>query len=131
MRDDPKDSATLSYVAGGAVDRRMSRLAIAAIPAGILCCPCLLSVLLGPIMTNLPHALVKAGVFTWLLRWGVLTLMLVTTAVPLAAVVRVGTSQGRRSGMPLAVAGLSLALLWWLLLVLFKLTFRGWGTAAG
>ena len=132
MHDHHRDPAsTLSYDAARASDRRVSRLAVAAVPAGILCCPCLLSALLQPVTDNLPRALVDAGVFTWLLRWGVLTLMLTLTAVPLAAVVRVGTSRGRRSGMDVAVAGLTLALLWWLLLVLFKLFFRGWGAAAG
>jgi hypothetical protein len=33
--------------------------------------------------------------------------------------------------MALAVTGISLSLTWWFLLILFLLTFRGWGAAAG
>jgi hypothetical protein len=131
MHDEDRDTATLSYATAGESRPRISRLAIVSLPAGIVCCPCLLSALVQAVMRNLPRALVDAGVFTWLLHYGALTLMLASTAVPIAAIVRIWASGGRRRGMELAATGLSLAVLWWLLLLLFKLTFRGWGAAAG
>ena len=132
LPSEPSDSAgTLPCSTADVPGRRLSRLAVAAIPAGVLCCPCLLSALVGPVRAHLPRALVDAGVFTWLSVWGEFTLMVAATAVPIAAVARVWASRGRRSGMALAVTGLSLSLTWWLLLILFLLTFRGWGAAPG
>jgi hypothetical protein len=121
MQEEPKP--VLSDDSGVASRPRVSRLAIAALPAAILCCPCLVGALVQPIITNPPRALVDTGVYPWVLRWGGVTMMLALTAVPLAAVVRVWISQGRRSGMGLAVAALSLTLLWWLLLLLPMLIY--------
>ena len=130
--EQPEPPATLPYAGGSAGDasRRVSRLAIASIPAGVLCCPCLLSAIVQPIMTHLPRTLIAADVFSWLRNWSVVTLMATATAVPVAALVRVWTSQGRRTGTALATAGLVLSLTWWLLYLLIRFGIR-WAVAPG
>jgi hypothetical protein len=124
-------ASTLPYADGDAPPPRISRLAVASIPAGILSNPCILSAALGPVVNHLPQSLIDRGVYAWLVSWGVLTLMAATTAMPIAALIRVHRSRGRRTGMGLAVTGLTLSLLSWLLVLLISLTWRGWGVAAG
>jgi hypothetical protein len=82
-------------------------------------------------MDRLSRPLIALGLYTWMLRWGVVALMLAMTAVPIAAMLRIRFSRGRRGGMPLAAAGLAIALLWWLLLMAVRFTWRGFGAAGG
>jgi hypothetical protein len=132
MSADPSHSTSpLSYAGGDAPPPRISRLAMASIPAGILTNPCLLAATLTFLLDRLPRLVLGRDLSVSVPGWGFFALMAALTLIPIAAVVRVHRLRRRWTAIVLAHAGLYLSLLSWLLVVLIALTFRGWSVAAG
>jgi hypothetical protein len=103
---------------------RRSRLAVPALLVALFCSPCIL----GPVIQRIGSAL--PGAPTWasdhliaIMETG----MAFAVGLSLAAVVRIGRSRGARSGMPMAVVGLCVSLLWWIAVGALVLTFRAFG----
>jgi hypothetical protein len=110
--------AALDYAGRPAPGVRTSRLAAASLVVAVLCAPCLLAPLLHWLTWEAPQPVKE---IFW--RWPLATLfmrgsMILATALPVAAIVRIKRSKGARGGMSLAVAGLLVSILWWGLLLL-------------
>jgi hypothetical protein len=124
-REASRSSRPLEYAARLPPAVRTSRLAVASLAAAVLGSPCLLGPLSNWLNWHLPQAFGQAGRYGAIHVWAIRGAMVLATALPVLAIVRIGLSRRIRAGAGVAVLALLVSLLWWGLAYLGELMWRG------
>lgn len=120
----PNQPQTLQYAKPIFREPRVSRLAIASIPTGLICCPCV-AALLAELLTKLMPKFIRESSLRYSLSFYLmLVIMVACLGTPIVALIRIRRSNGGRMGKSLAVASLLFALFWWIVLIAIKLMIR-------
>jgi hypothetical protein len=106
-------SRPLEYAARLPAGVRTSRLAITSLVVAILGSPCLLGPFSNWIDWYVPQQFNQVGRYGFVPFWFIRGAMILATALPAAAIIRVALSRRTRSGIWIAVTALLISLLWW------------------
>jgi len=113
---DPKSktaSQPLNYAARMPAVTRTSRLAIASLVVALLSCPCLLGPFSKWVNAYAPAQLRNTTRCEAAHFWFIRSAMILATALPLAAILRILRSRRTRTGYSLSLVALLIALVWW------------------
>ena len=124
-REASQASKPLDYAARLPPSVRTSRLAIASLVVAILGSPCLLGPFSNWINWYVPQEFNQVGRYGFVHVWFIRGSMILATALPFAAIIRIALSRGARTGMSIAVTALLISLLWWGLAYAMYLMWRG------
>ncbi len=124
-REASPSSHSLEYAARLPADVRTSRLAIASLVVAILGSPCLLGPFSDWINWYGPQQFNQVGRYGFVHFWVIRGAMILATALPVAAIIRIVLSHRTRTGMSIAVIALLVSLLWWGLAYAAYLMWRG------
>src|SRR5262245_22477915 len=95
---------------------RLSRLAVASVPAAFLGCPIIVGEFRRWVDQYLPPQFHQTGEYGFVHLWFIVGCMSVASFVPALALLRIVSARGRRSGVLVAAGAFSVSLLWWALL---------------
>ena len=125
-REVSSSSPPLEYAARVPANLRASRLATASLVVAILGSPCLLVPFSNWNNWYVPQKFNQVGhhgfVHFWFIRGG----MILATALPVAAIIRIWLSRRTRTGISTAVVALLISLLWWCLASAAYFMWSGW-----
>ena len=125
-REASQSSQPLDYAARLPPDIRTSRLAIASMVVAILGSPCLLGPFSNWINWYVPGQFNQVGRYGFVHSWFIRGAMILATALPVAAIIRIALSRRARTGMGIAVTALLISLLWWGMAYVAHLMWSGW-----
>src|SRR3954451_24731500 len=112
MAEADQDSQPLEYAARLPPDARVSRLAIISLVVAFLGCPCLLGAFSGWINWYVPGQFRQTSRYGFVHFCFVRGTMILASALPVAAIIRIGLSRRTRTGMNIALIALAISLLW-------------------
>ncbi|HEV2294141.1 MAG TPA: hypothetical protein VGR35_09805 [Tepidisphaeraceae bacterium] len=125
-REPSPPSQPLEYAARLPPDVRTSRLAIASLVVAILGSPCLLGPFSDWINWYVPQQFDQVGRYGFVHFWFIRGAMILATALPVAAIIRIALSRRTRTGMTIAITALVISLLWWGMAYVAYLMWSGW-----
>src|SRR4051812_2704467 len=103
----------LEYAGRLPTNVRTSRFAIASLIFAVLGSPCLLVSFSNWINWYVPQQFNQLGQYGFVHFWCIRGAMVLATALPVAAIIRISLSRRTRTGMNIAVVALLISLLWW------------------